>query len=237
MLGLTGTRPGTAAGDGPGTALKRRPNAVANPAMSARRPNGFTLVELVVALAVAGILLGVGVPSFREAVANGRLNATWSELRLALYLARSEAVKRGHPVTVCARATDAACGTDWSNGWIVFVEEERPPSGESPATIERAEDVLRVHASDPGRATVRGVGSSDRTAAGAAERASITFLAEGRATWRNGFLSVCDGRGPRRARALNVALTGDLRAGRRGEGESIERDVFNRPLDCPGPAS
>ena len=69
---------------------------------------GFTLLELMITVAVLAILLSLGVPSFAETIRNNRVAAQTNELVTALSLARSEASKRGMPVSVCAGA--AACG-------------------------------------------------------------------------------------------------------------------------------
>ena len=66
-----------------------------------RKPSGgFTLLELLVAMAVAGILLGVGVPSFVEVMKNARLSTQHNDLLQSLYLARSEAIKGTADVVV-----------------------------------------------------------------------------------------------------------------------------------------
>ena len=74
---------------------------------------GFTLVELLVAIAVLGVLISVAVPTFNQTMAQQRLRSVASELRLSLSLARSEAVKRAETITMSPRSTD------WSLGWAV----------------------------------------------------------------------------------------------------------------------
>lgn len=85
---------------------------------------GFTLVELMVTIAVAAILLTVGVPSFRELIQNNRVTTSNNALITALQLARSEAVKRGRSITVCASTdgTSCAASVDWTTGWIVTTD-------------------------------------------------------------------------------------------------------------------
>jgi type IV fimbrial biogenesis protein FimT len=88
---------------------------------------GFTLIELMVTLAVATILITVAIPGFRTIIQNNRVAAQSNDLLTALTLARSEALKRGVQVSVCSSDDqtdcDAAPGTDWVNGWIVFVDD------------------------------------------------------------------------------------------------------------------
>ena len=70
--------------------------------MAKSRPGGFTLVELMVTLTVLAILVGVALPSFRDMILNNRRTAIVNDLVSSLLLARSEAIKRGQPVSVCA---------------------------------------------------------------------------------------------------------------------------------------
>lgn len=87
---------------------------------------GFTLLELMAAIAVLGILLGIGVPAFREMLAANRMTSVANEMVTAFTVARSEARTRGIPVTVCA-ATAAMDGCEdtpqWNDGWIVFTDD------------------------------------------------------------------------------------------------------------------
>lgn len=74
---------------------------------------GFTLIELLVTLAVLVIVTTVAVPSFRNLAESNRMTGLANEMVTALNLARSEAVKRGAPVSVCAAASG------WEGGWSV----------------------------------------------------------------------------------------------------------------------
>ena len=84
----------------------------------ARRQPGFTLVELMVTLAVVGILAAVAVPAMTSLINGNRLAGTASELSASLQLARSEALRRSSSVTICGTSDGATCGGDWSR-WIV----------------------------------------------------------------------------------------------------------------------
>jgi type IV fimbrial biogenesis protein FimT len=91
------------------------------PLLSKNRSRGFTLIELLVALAIAALLFAIGVPMFRDASLGGRLSAAANNLLASIQLARSEAIKRNLPVTVCASSDGATCaaGGGWEQGWIV----------------------------------------------------------------------------------------------------------------------
>jgi type IV fimbrial biogenesis protein FimT len=95
------------------------------------RQHGFTLWELLMTLLVAGILLGVGVPNVREFQRNGAMTAAANDFVTGVLMARTEAVKRQAPVTICLSdnptdpnptcAPDAVA--DSTRGFIVWVDE------------------------------------------------------------------------------------------------------------------
>jgi type IV fimbrial biogenesis protein FimT len=74
---------------------------------------GFTLVELMIGVLLVSVLLGIGLPLFRSFILEQRLRATTADLRIALTLARSEAVKRNRVVEMLP------CATGWSKGWAI----------------------------------------------------------------------------------------------------------------------
>ncbi|MGH8581923.1 MAG: GspH/FimT family pseudopilin [Gammaproteobacteria bacterium] len=91
------------------------------------RQSGFTLVELMVTLGIAALLLSAAVPSFTNVIKDNRMVTETNRLLTSLANARVEAVKRGRPVTVCARdggvVTDGdACTGPWTNGFVLFVD-------------------------------------------------------------------------------------------------------------------
>jgi type IV fimbrial biogenesis protein FimT len=98
--------------------------------MNRSRHGGFTLLELMITLALAGILVTLAVPSMRQFMRNGRLATASNDLLHSLSIARTEAIKRQKRlVTVCAsadpNAAEAAltCSYGTMSGWIVFVDD------------------------------------------------------------------------------------------------------------------
>jgi type IV fimbrial biogenesis protein FimT len=81
------------------------------------RQRGFTLVELMIGLAIAAIVLSLGVPNFVDLIRNNRMTSQINELVAALNLARSEAIKRGQSINI----TSASGGSNWKSGWTVEV--------------------------------------------------------------------------------------------------------------------
>ena len=86
---------------------------------------GFTLVELLVTLAIAGILLVVAFPSLNKMTIGQRLKVQTNDTLAAILYAKSEAIQRRSEVSVCAIKTNVhnQCGSsssEWANGWLVF---------------------------------------------------------------------------------------------------------------------
>ena len=83
---------------------------------------GFNLVELLVVISVASILMGLGVSSYRYITNSSRVSGEINSLLGDMQVARSEAIKRGQPVTICPSNGGSTCvGTaSWTGGWIVF---------------------------------------------------------------------------------------------------------------------
>ncbi|VTU26593.1 GspH/FimT family pseudopilin [Variovorax sp. RA8] len=81
---------------------------------------GFTLIELMVTLAIAAILLVVAVPGFLAFQRNSELTSTTNRLVSAIAAVRSEAMKTGMTAMVVP-----ADGADWNNGWLAFIDKDR----------------------------------------------------------------------------------------------------------------
>lgn len=90
-----------------------------------RKNRGFTLIELMVTLAVAAVVLGLAVPNFTQMMRNNNSITAGSELSVAINYARSEAVKRAKRVSLCASSDGLAClaAGNWNEGWMVFVDD------------------------------------------------------------------------------------------------------------------
>ncbi|MFA5983504.1 MAG: GspH/FimT family pseudopilin [Methylococcaceae bacterium] len=120
---------------------------------------GFTLIELMITLAIATVLLSTALPSFIQSVGSNRLATNTNEFIAALNLARSESINRGTSVVV------AKSGANWEAGWQVFVDVDTTPASDANTfnddgdanLCEAGEDcVLKVYGALSTNTTLRG---------------------------------------------------------------------------------
>ncbi|MGZ8318222.1 MAG: GspH/FimT family pseudopilin [Telluria sp.] len=96
-------------------------------AVTSSRRCGFTLVELMVVIAVAAVLLGIAVGDLHAMIRRQQLRVAVGDMFGAIDLTRSQAIARGRRVYM------APTGSDWRGGWVVFVDEDgdgRPSDGD-----------------------------------------------------------------------------------------------------------
>ncbi|MFZ0467608.1 MAG: GspH/FimT family pseudopilin [Thiogranum sp.] len=160
------------------------------------RENGFTLIELMVTLAIAGILLTVAIPSFNTTIKNNRIVTDANRLVSTIGLARSEAVKLGRTATVCVSADQATCTgeTDWTLGWMVWVDAN------GNAALDAGEERGFVDAFPGNSVTFTSAASQIQFTSQGAATAAVT-------------LDLCDDRAGETGRRINVSNTGRAATG------------------------
>jgi len=114
---------------------------------------GFSLVELIVALTIAGVLMAIAAPALQKFVSSNRLTGQVNDLMADINLSRSEAIKRNVTTGVCVTAAGgASCVTsgNWANGWLVYYDNAG------------TNVILKVHAALTGKNTLTSPGSVDQ---------------------------------------------------------------------------
>ena len=164
--------------------------------MKTIKQNGFTLLELMIVLAIAGITLGIAIPSMNGFVKNDRITSFRNALHIDLMVGRSKAVETNQTVVVCASSDQATCGGSYQDGWIVAIDTDN--SG----VIDATDTLVKVQASIPGGITFADGGMNP-----------IVFDSRGFAPNSIGAISVCDNRGNSYAKTISISRTGRVSNG------------------------
>lgn len=117
--------------------------------MPNNRIAGFTLIELMVTLAVVAIVAAVAFPNFQETLRSNRVATTSNDLLASLALARSEAVRGTRGAGICSSANGTSCGGSWNDGWIVWQD-----TNGNGAFSAGADQIVRYSQGRPGRMTL-----------------------------------------------------------------------------------
>ncbi len=122
-----------------------------------KRTQGFTLIELMVVVALVAIMLALAVPSFASFISNYRATAAINDILQAVTQTRTEALKRGRKVTL------APVSGDWRQGWTVFVE---PAATANQVYNSSSDELIYQHGPLPATITVAGANNSGTPFAG-----------------------------------------------------------------------
>jgi len=121
---------------------------------------GFTLIEMMITVAIAAILLTMAIPSFQTLIENNRLATNVNSFITMLQYAKTEALKRnatvslcaGDPNNGCACGPGAGCDANWKNGYIVFSDPNVN------CTVDQGDQILQFREGIKGDYTITAVG-------------------------------------------------------------------------------
>ena len=138
---------------------------------------GFTLLELLVTLTVLAIALGIGFPTLASVIERTRVTNTYHLLTASLMSARTAAITRAEPITVCPSRDGRHCRDDqvWEDGWIIFADPVRAGEPADAAAVLRRIDALG------GQVSVRSTSGRPR----------VRYLPSGHAHGSNVSLRLC----------------------------------------------
>ena len=194
-----------------------------------KQASGFTLLELIVAISIAGVLMSMAIPSFNDMMRNNRLTTYANELVTSLNIARSEAVKRG--VTVTVAKTSATSSSYWSaSGWNVFVDNNGNKTFET-----GTDDLLRTYDKFPNAFILVGNGGIVNY---------ITYQSDGTSNTGGTFAlcNISDGNGippkPYTSKLIIISPVGRIRMGKDSDNDGIpEKDssLSSELTNCTSP--
>lgn len=163
-----------------------------------RSVHGFTLTELLITLAIAGILAMIGAPAMGSLLARTRDASVETSIADTLRHARTAAIMRNTRVLVCPSPDGRRCqsGDDWQHGWIIAQDADHDGQPDAGAQI------IATQAAVPG-------GTRVVTSAG---RGQIAFQPSGSAGGSNVTFTICHIR-DRGGRSIVVANSGRVRLG------------------------
>ncbi|HTV97597.1 MAG TPA: GspH/FimT family pseudopilin [Steroidobacteraceae bacterium] len=173
---------------------------------------GFTLIELMVTVSVAGILAAIAVPAFNSFMLNDRQIGQANSLVSSFNYARSEAIKRDVTggITVCPSVNGTSCtgASDWQDGWIVYWPLDPNPANEP---LQRVPAMSGTNSFTPSNPAVT----------------SVVFLSSGMVASALS-ITICDNRGASYAHDVEVNA-----AGRVAASQTPGKSVSLAALACP----
>lgn len=157
---------------------------------------GFTLTELLITLAIAGLLTALGMPALGSLVTRVQDTGAATAISGSLHQARSAAVVRGARVLVCPSRDGAHCrsGDDWQHGWIIAIDADADGQPDASAPLIAIQAALHA-------------GTRVITSSG---RGHIVFHPNGSAAGSNARFTICRPH-TRVAAAVIVANSGRVR--------------------------
>ena len=105
--------------------------------MPLSRHSGFTLIELMVTVAVLAILMAIGLPSFQNVMRSNRVATGTNEVIAAIALARTEAIRNNRGTSLCRSASGTACDGTWTQGGMVWADLDGDGSVDADETVLR----------------------------------------------------------------------------------------------------
>ena len=161
-----------------------------------KKNSGFTLLELIMTVAMISIVVAIAIPSMTTFNQNDRLVTNINTMIGHLAYARSEAVKRSQQVSICVSNDTATCtgGNNWEDGWIIYIDADASNTFDATEEILRAQQAL----------------GSNQTITPTTFASQVTYDYRGFAT-STGSFQLCDNRSGPYGKTISISNTGRVR--------------------------
>ncbi len=167
-----------------------------------RRTSGFTFLQLIICLAVLGVLLSLALPALHGAVAETHSSSVRTALYDSVVAGGNHATITSTETVVCASSDGQRCSgsKDWSGGWIVFGDRDGNRERGQQETLVRKQQALE----------------HDTRLRSTSGRTRLVFQPLGSNAGSNATFTLCDKRGAGQATSVVLANSGRIRQGRPG---------------------
>ena len=161
------------------------------------KANGYTLIELMVTLAIASILLSYAIPSFLQFKLNNLMNNERNRLTLSLNFARTHSITTQKYTIICPSLSGKACDnkSNWYQGWIIFADSNKNRE------LDDGEELLQFE----------GAMRSEIIATSSIYRQKIRYNGMGFSPGTNVSINFCDSRGKDFAKSIIINNSGRIR--------------------------
>ncbi|MCU7836413.1 MAG: GspH/FimT family protein [gamma proteobacterium symbiont of Taylorina sp.] len=182
------------------------------------REFGFTMVESIIVISILGIILSLSAPSFSGMIKRQKATGEANNLVSLIYLSRSEAIKNNQVVTLCRSSNGQVCGNSWSEGWLMFVDNNRNGAKDLHEKIIRS-----GHAGNGYQISFSAFGSNRY----------MRFSPLGITLSQNGTFKLCpEDNDSRYARAVIISKTARTRLAKDSDGDGVYEAADGTPLNC-----
>lgn len=199
-------------------AVSNNPATIIYSDNSHRFHSAFTLIELLITLALLFILSGMALPSFKELLDNSKLTTQVDGLVKVINLSRTTAISANRKVTICPTEDSKTCLSDWSIGYMSFIDNN------GDRKLNDNERVLSFYKNHDEKSTLSWKAFGFRK--------SLQWLETGITNHQNGSFQFCYNNDASKSRALIITKAGRIRYSKDTDGDDIHENSRGKPLEC-----